>query len=106
MDVKYPEPHCNCGPAGTHWFEPIVTGIWRCKFCWVVKWMPTSWLEARAYPFVSNRKDVQRTYTQSLQQRPKIREQLIKLEKIRLLRGTVADDKLAEMAAAIMISKE
>lgn len=102
--MMYPDSHCSQSPTGAHHSYEVMYSIWRCRYCWAVKWQPRSWEDALKFGNAIRHFGIQTAYARALSRRPKIKEQLIRMEKIRLLRGTVPEKELIEMVVAIMIS--
>ena len=101
MVVRYPEPQCDSSPTGGHYITPLVGNIWRCKYCWVTKWQPESWNEAVLFSDNIQKYGLARAYQIHIGRRPRTKELLAKLEKIRLLRKVLPEDELMIAIAAI-----
>lgn len=106
MELKYPNKQCSESPTGAHFFTILTGKIWRCKYCWVAMYLPTYWTDADNYGYDIHRMGIEKAYQKLIQNRPKVREMLVKLEEIRLLRKVMTEKELIVAIAAIITGKE
>ncbi len=105
MDIKYPEVRCEESPVKAHYYTVIVGNIWRCKYCWATVCLPSGFAEAVRFCTAIKTMGIDRAYRKYLSHKPKIKETLIKLEEIRLLRKVMPQRELMLAIAAIVAVK-
>lgn len=106
--VEFPEPYCEQGPNRAHHFVQIVGNIWRCKYCWAVKWLPSSISDAVNFSNEIKRFGLEAAYQRLLKHRPRVVEILERMEDFRLLRKAFPEDErnLMIAIAAVITEKE
>lgn len=105
MVVSFPSSYCSYSPTGGHYSSLILPNIWRCKYCWAVKWLP-SWNEVIAFSEDIRKMGIQAAYQKWLQPKSKVRELLTKLEEIRLMKELMPATELAKIVAVIVLERE
>ncbi len=106
MELKYPDSYCKYSPTGAHWFLVLQGKIWRCHYCWAVKWQPMSWDEALNFSLDIRKDGIQVAYSKWLLYRPATKKILIKLEEIRVMKDLMPEEELLKVIAVIVLDKE
>lgn len=106
MAIEYPEIRCDESPNHAHYFTPVTSSIWRCKYCWATVWLPANWEDCVRFSNDIMRLGLDKAYQKHLQDKPLIRRILGKLEEIRLLRKALPEEQLMAAIAAIVMDKE
>lgn len=106
LDIRWPEPECSYSPTGSHHFvaqSNISRGsIWVCKHCSATKWLPLSWVECSSLSMDMMKYGIQEAYWICLDRRPRLRELLVKLQDIRVLRERLPNQRLLEVIVGIV----
>ena len=105
MELNFPEPYCRYNPDG-HYYLLIDGTIWRCKYCWAVKWLPDQWSETMACSIDIQKLGIQTAYKKWLIHRSKAKELLMKLEEMRLLREIMPEKERVRAIAAVVAERK
>lgn len=106
MGIEFPESRCELSPNHAHYFIPIMSSIWRCKYCWAAVWLPNGYEECAIFSDDIGRLGLDKAYQKHLQDKPVIRQILRKLEEIRLLRKVLSEEELMIAVSAIVADRE
>lgn len=106
LDIRWPELECLYSPEGNHHFiaqSSISKGnLWVCKYCSATKWLPSDWVSCFDLSIDMRRHGIQEAYWKWLDNRPKLKELLVKLQDIGMLREKLPNHKLLEVIAVIV----
>ena len=106
LDIRWPEPECPYSPTGSHHFvahDSISIGnLWVCKYCLATKWLPSGWTDCFNLSIDMRKYGIQRAYWKWLDRRPRLKELLVKLQDIGMLREKLPNGKLLEVIAGIV----
>ena len=106
LDIRWPELKCPYSPTGNHYFiarSNISRGsIWVCKHCSATKWLPLSWVECSSLSMDMMKYGILKAYWMCLDRRPRLRELLVKLQDIRVLRERLPNQRLLKVIVEIV----
>ena len=106
LDIRWPQPKCPYSPTGGHYFiahESMAKGnLWVCKYCSATKWLPFGWTDCFNFSIDMRNYGVQMTYWRWLDKKPRLKELLVKLQDIGMLRNKLPSQRLLEVIASIV----
>lgn len=106
LDIRWPESACWYSPEGSHYFvaqSSMSRGvILVCKHCSATKWLPLSWIDCSSLSMDMMRYGIQEAYWMWLDRRPRLRELLVKLQDIGMLREKLPNQRLLEVIVGIV----
>lgn len=106
LDVRWPEPECLHSPTDSHYFvaqSNISKGvILVCRHCFAIKWLPSDWAGCLDFSADMIRYGVRDTYWRWLDRRPRLKELLVKLQDIGILREKLPNQRLLEVIVGIV----
>lgn len=106
LDIRWPELKCSYSPTDSHCFvaqSSISKGnIWVCKYCSATKWLPSDWISCLDLSIDMKKHGILKAYWIWLDKRPRLRELLVKLQDLGVLREKLTNQRLLEVIVGIV----
>lgn len=100
--LRFPTDECKFHKH--HYFTKVLGNVWRCKYCWASKFLPSSFEEAMTFTLEIKRKGLSTAYKNQLKERPNTIKMLETLRGIKLARKETDEETAKRLEQKLILT--